>query len=355
VKKKVFLISLAVVLALSLSIVGCAGEQEEEEETFDLILSDHNPPTNPMAQAIVAYGQYIEDHSDGNIEVETHTGGSLFLDTELLEAVQTGGADAGHYVPEIGDGFYYVNVVCLPLVGLPADELDAIDIVWTLMDEFPDIQGEFNDEGVHMPVLRIMPPVHLHFHYNTTIVDEPSDMSGLSLICLEGLTVAMVEAFGGTGVQRGFFDLFTDLIPPYLADGFVNHYALLGMMGPDSWIHELKGHTEFGDSGLYRQPIGIVWNKDTWDALIAAGYGAVLEDAYDEWLSVALPGTEPDIANSMAAIAAGNHTVTVLTEGQIDAFEALCAPIYSSWISWAADPAVAEAVFNRTLELTGGA
>jgi TRAP-type C4-dicarboxylate transport system substrate-binding protein len=290
VKNKVFLISLAVVLALSLSIVGCTGNGDGVE-TFDIVLTDHNPPGSPMSDAMVAYGHYIGNNTDDRVDVDIRLGGSLCLDTELFEYAQAGTADAGSYVPEIGDGIHYANVITLPFMGLPGDEYDCIDLFDTLVSEFPEIQAQFTDQGVYFAGTRVMPPAHFHFYNNSTIVDEPGDMSGLSLICLEGLTVAMIQECGATGIQLGFGDLFT-AIPGHLGDGFVNHYAILGAFG---FINYLTYHVEAGEGGIQRLPIGILWNKDSWDALVAAGFSSALAGAYDAWLDVAIPGTQPDI------------------------------------------------------------
>jgi hypothetical protein len=50
-------------------------------------------------------------------------------------------------------------------------------------------------------------------------------------------------------------------------------------------------------------------------------------------------------------IAANNHTVEVLDAGALADFASQMEPIYGAWKNWSPDPAVAEAVFNRTLEL----
>ena len=117
VKNKVFLILLTAVLAISLSILGC-GEVTPLPPEISLVFSDHNPNFNACAQALTTYANYIAGHSDGKIEItKIGYGGEILPQLQAFEGVQAGTADCASYVPEIGDGLEYIQVMNLPFMG----------------------------------------------------------------------------------------------------------------------------------------------------------------------------------------------------------------------------------------------
>ena len=143
--KKVLLLVLALVVAVSVLAVGCGEETTAVDETdattapevtlapgetLSLTFSDHNPPGNAVAEALVAYGAYIGEQSDGAIEVDVQVGGALYSNQEIFDGLITGGVDAGSYVPDDGDGLYYNTVCNLPFINY-ADDYDRC---WDFLD-----------------------------------------------------------------------------------------------------------------------------------------------------------------------------------------------------------------------------
>lgn len=96
-KKKVLLILLAVVLALSLSLFSCTTpaeeEEEEEPEVIELIYYCYALPTEPLALGGLYFCDQVEEMSDGKVQFERFTGGTLGTVTESLTLLGTGAVD----------------------------------------------------------------------------------------------------------------------------------------------------------------------------------------------------------------------------------------------------------------------
>lgn len=86
-KNKILLILLAAVLAISLSLIGCA-QEEPAPQVIHLIFSTDWPSFNCGGRAVTAYANYIADHSDGKVEIEKiGYEGEIVSELEVFEGV----------------------------------------------------------------------------------------------------------------------------------------------------------------------------------------------------------------------------------------------------------------------------
>ncbi|MDH4269286.1 MAG: hypothetical protein OEV52_03165, partial [Dehalococcoidia bacterium] len=90
--KKFLAILLAVALALSIGLIGCNGE--EEEEAITLLYGDQNPEGGwAVEQAAKPWLAAIEQVTDGAVEIEPYWAQTLAAGPDLWEAVEAGTAD----------------------------------------------------------------------------------------------------------------------------------------------------------------------------------------------------------------------------------------------------------------------
>ena len=345
--KRILFILLALVLALSLSLIGCTqeGQQEEEEEeeeepeVLEITLSDHNPPFAAPNPAIVAYGAYIEEHSDGLVTVDVHTGGELYSDVELFGAVKSGAVDGGNYVPEIGDGIYYMQVMNLPFMGFTSQQM-VDDIFWDMVDAHPEIMEDFTDQGLFLSNMVVMPGYNLNFYEEGLVVDDPADLNGMQICAMEGNLITILEYLPGvTGIQLAF----PDLAPSFesgLGDAFAQHYPFqIAVVGFDYF----KSHTT---ANIIYTPIGILWNKASYDACVDAVGQSVMDGAAQVYADIFYP-MDADTMNWFYGEAeARGDTITVLDSTQLAAFAAYMTPWIDDWIAGADDPATAQALYE---------
>lgn len=377
--KKILILSLALVLAISLFAIGCGSEEEtttttaapaettttaaagettttaapaettttagEPQEVINLTFNDHNPPENAMAQGLQAYAKYIEDNSGGRVKIDVQLGGALYGNQEIFDGVRTGGADAGTYVIETGDGFYYANATALPFMTYAGTE-DAVATYWELYDAFPEIAKEFEDLGLVYGAHFAMPPVHVHWHDANVVVTTPDDLKGKSLLALEGYVAEWFKMLGASTENPTFQDLFS-MIDNRSADGYIQHFNFLG--GFDL-IKEYQSHTLFGDSGVLMMNLGVIWNKDTWDSL-PADIQQIAIDAREVYVQTGNEVSEKDAEIFMAQVEELNHTATVLTAEQMKPWQEKLATVYDKWVADAPDPAVGQQIYDKLVEL----
>jgi TRAP-type C4-dicarboxylate transport system substrate-binding protein len=343
--KRILFILLALVLAISISLIGCTqeGQQEEEEEeepeVLEIVLSDHNPPFAAPNPAIVAYGAYIEEHSGGRITVDVHTGGELYSDVELFGAVKSGAVDGGNYVPEIGDGIYYFQVLNLPFMGFTSQEM-VDDIYADLRDDHPEIQEDFTSQGLFLSNVVTMPGYNLHFYEAGLVVDDPGDLYGMSICAMEGNLITILEYIPGvTGIQIAF----PDLHPSFTAgqgDGFAQHNPFqVAVAGLDYFF----SHTE---ANIIYTAIGILWNKDSYDACVDAVGQSVMDAAAQVYGDIFYPLDAETMNAYYDAVEARGDTLTELDATQTAAFAAYMTPWIDDWIAGADDPATAQALYD---------
>jgi TRAP-type C4-dicarboxylate transport system substrate-binding protein len=278
--------------------------------------------------------------------VDLQLGGALYGNMEIFDGVRTGGADAGHYVIESGDGFYYSLATALPFWNFPDNET-AVDSFWTLYEQFPQIEEEFSAVGLHYGTHFAMPPIHIHWHDAGVEVSSPDQMQGKTLLTLESFVAEWFSLYGASMENPAFPDLFS-MIDTQATDGYVQHGPFLG--GFDL-VDDFQSHTIFGDGGVLQLSIGIIWNKDTWDSL-PADIQQVALDAREVYLETFNAGSTADNEAFLAQIEADNHTVVNLTPEQIVPWKQGLESVYKDWIASAPDPAVAQQMYDKLTGLT---
>lgn len=94
------IIAILAILILTVSMVTACGNDTESGESDGggkplKIIAAHNQtsPENPYQTGLLKFKEVAEEESDGNIEVEVHAGTIGTEESELVEKLQTGGAD----------------------------------------------------------------------------------------------------------------------------------------------------------------------------------------------------------------------------------------------------------------------
>ncbi|MFD1037549.1 TRAP transporter substrate-binding protein [Virgibacillus byunsanensis] len=121
-------------------IAGCGGNGDEGGAGEDSIkiIAAHNQtsPENPYQDGLLKFKEVAEEESDGAIEVEVHAGTIGTEESELVEKLQTGGAD----VVLVSPGF-------MTQTGIDEVNLFALPYLFTSYDHWEQtVDGEVGEE-----------------------------------------------------------------------------------------------------------------------------------------------------------------------------------------------------------------
>jgi len=205
--KKILFITLAVVLALSVALIGCTPSEEEEEEelwtdeiTLDLHLTA--PSTASIWEYVVEpWIAMLEDHTDtngGNFTVEVTFGAEPFDEPVALEAIGSGVVDIGQIN---GNQFHIADIGYIPFLWDMEECAYATYELYRNQVDTWDTFGELDDVKmlISMP---LQPAQWWSKNYNFTAL---ADLDSL-VIRAEDPEVPTIESLNATaytGLEAG--------------------------------------------------------------------------------------------------------------------------------------------------------
>jgi TRAP-type C4-dicarboxylate transport system substrate-binding protein len=254
--KKVFLISLAVVLALSVGLIGCG---EEEEEVITLKFSCPFLQVEPPAVYADHFMDLVENRTNGSVEFERYYAEALGKHTEHIQLLSSGSVDLVTVVPVYVQQELVLNQLCdFPMYCSLEKSLEEAT---KLMMEIPETKAIFDEEQENLNI-KIL-------YWNTT--------GGMELLC--GNNVTSLAELSGKKVNLwapadvdiwGEFDMFA--VPVYVADFYesLSRGVLDCLYFPPSGSLAMKlyevaqSNLGLGQGGA---DVPIIFNLDTWNGL----------------------------------------------------------------------------------------
>ena len=335
--KKILFILLAVVLALSVGIIGCTAaptQQEEEEEepgVIELKFAHSVPPMEPTAVQFMEWGDMIEEQwaatkgaDEPGLNFTYYWSMSLLMPHEMYDGVEAGTADIAFLAIGVNPGL------------LPMNEVGRLTFLFRSMDEALCVgadmyEGEetlFVDEiegdgAVKFLTWYMMGPYQLHMA--TDDVTLPADIAGRP-IGAEGEILDIITAAGGTAVETTFATIAEGLDLGTI-EGNIMHMAGQWACGG---LDCTTSHTNFGTAGVATTVACYIMNPDSWHSLPNG-----LQDLIVSKLPELSAGQQASLAGSMGystgiAVDRGD-TFIELTEPQIDEWRALSVDQHNNW------------------------
>jgi TRAP-type C4-dicarboxylate transport system substrate-binding protein len=338
-KKLIFGLLILALVALPLCI---ACGEEEITGPITVTVNDHNPAESTVAKAWDDWAAWVESESDGLLDINVIHGGALLAnDAEAYQGTIDGVCDIAHYVIDSEQGFQLSLIMSLPFMGWPEQHVEAA--YQTLMDEFSEMEDEWNDNLMVLSFM-MMPPTQLHTI--DKVVVTPDDVKGLRIIGAEAMTIKALDVAGATVADVPIPEMTTSLMTG-LADGVINHFPVCWIFGA---LDVLKCHTVFGDGGINMTPMFVIVNKDFFNSL-PKSLQKVLEDSGPKWLE--FQRSWDDMCMEMAMAAVEGHTMTYLSPAQIATWRDLVkAQIHDEWIAdCEAAGLPGQDVYDRAMEL----
>jgi TRAP-type C4-dicarboxylate transport system substrate-binding protein len=293
--KKLLLIPLALILALSLVAIGCptTTPTTTAPPTTTTPPTTTAPPPQPIvfiygsvsspadmyqAELLIPYFEEIEKQTGGRVKIEQHYNATLAGVEDTFDAVVKGTMDMGHSLQGFCGGMFPMEEI-LAFHSYDVTCYRTTRLLWDLYQEFPEMQAEY--EGTKVLWLGN------HFQTYMWTANNPirnlEDLQGLKMMCAGLWTGNRMAGLGGVPMMvppPGFEELEKGVL-----DGGVYGMNALWDLGLGEVI---QYHTDIHCGGT---PMFLVMNLDKWNSLpadiqqiIENLSGPALADTLDEVL-----------------------------------------------------------------------
>lgn len=264
--KRLSILLLTLILVLSL-LTGCGGnttteptagpEQDEEVETITLELAFNQNEAHPQYKAMKAFGDALNERTNGAYDVEIFPNELLGAQKETVEMVQSGtiamSLAGGSLMENWNPDFSVFN---LPYVFDSIEQQRAIvndsEIVGDLYESTAD-QGIIVIAAFHGGVRNV--------YTDVGPINTPEDLNGLQIRVMQSDTnLKMMELMGGIGIAMGQGEVYTAIQTGVLDGGENNELIFSSLL-----------HTEVAPYYSYTQhlmlPDYLVINTDIWNEM----------------------------------------------------------------------------------------
>ncbi|MCL0066216.1 TRAP transporter substrate-binding protein, partial [Dehalococcoidia bacterium] len=258
-KKKMLLVPLALLLAVSLVVIGCpapAPAVEPAPPPIELRFNSMYSPAHPInIYVFEVWAEEVEKRTDGRVKVTLFPASALAGPREAFDATIAGITDIAVSCPSYApERFPLTSSVELPMLG-PTATISS-RVVWTIYEKFPEVRAEYAE--VKLLWLYANPPTHLHFVRDP--VHTLEDLKGLVISAGGKKTAEMVERLGAAVEIIPMVDVYLAL-KKGVVDGVALPYAPLRAQR----IADIaRHHTEVA---LGCHTFYVVMNLDKWNTL----------------------------------------------------------------------------------------
>lgn len=322
--KKKLLFGLLSIVLVALPFIGACGEKTPE--VFELNFATIMPAEAAITQTFVAWGDRIEEETEGRVKITFYLGGSLLSHPELLRGVQDGLADIAWYTPSEDAGVWDLAAYYdLAFLGFKSN-WQATDIYTELMENDDlGLMEEFESKGVE-PYCWMFPPPFQLFTTDKP-VRVPDDISGMKVYAL-GEMSNVFSAAGAAPIEMEITEVQGSL-DRGLITGVCTHDAAMLVFG---LLDYQKYATRFGEGGCYEFMNLFIINSDVWDS-----FPNDIKDVFND-LKPWLLEEEMNASQSEADIAVGilhdaDATFLDLTSAEMAEWEALAQASHDAWIA----------------------
>ncbi|OGP54419.1 MAG: hypothetical protein A2Y65_09550 [Deltaproteobacteria bacterium RBG_13_52_11] len=325
--KKSLLISMAVLVVFTLSLVA-AHAQPAPTKPIELIYSHTSPAASGIGKMAKAWGDMIEQKSDGRVKFIYYWAGTLVPIPEQVKAIKTGTADVAQLGPLSIASYMPLSysVPYLPFMGIPSMTAGT-KIWWKLYNKFPAIKNEWAD--VKLLACRMMPPDQIHT--TKKMVKLPADVKGMKLAISSALISKVITQQGGAATPIPPTDIAVSL-STNVVEGWVNHFPVAMIFGtiPSFKYHLVVGSNDYTgiDAGMDQ----LIVNKDTWNKL-PADIKKIFEEASAWYQKETIKMDMTEIQKAMNVAREAKHTITYLTPEEVKLWADAAAPVHQEWIT----------------------
>lgn len=306
-----------------------------------LTLGHPFPASHPIqVGAIEPFIEEVAEATNGTVTIEIVPGGGLGPAPATYENTAIGAQDMGWALHGYTPGrFPLTEVVEIPFTFESATE--ATDALWTLYEEFPEMQEEYGD--VH--VLGLWTHDVGDLWTSDTQITTIDDVRGLTLRAPGPMQNQLITELGGSPVGMPAPELFDAL-----ERGVIN-----GLMIANSGLESFNLYPvlDYGvQCNCYVAAQFLVVSQDAWDELSPEQQAAVDEVGRRNLSMRAAEVYDEEYQLVADKLAEEGIELTVLEGEELDRWQEAGDAVAQSWID-AAEDAPRQEMFDRLQELAG--
>ena len=320
---------LMLIMITSLVLAGCTSNQEvslsaeqpvdapeipvgQESELVELKLSFPNADTSRTGQAYTYFAEALEEESGGSISVMLYPAGSLVGNTEILDSIQQGNVDVGHFVAS------YISPTISEMVPFEIPGAYPGDKYFELYKETKDI---LSDIFARYDVKYLAPTNQdtSCFATKDLMIKTPDDVANLKVRASGKWIGEAIEKWGGSPVTIPLGD-----VPVALERGAVESaYTGWQIVGPFK-LYEAGKYVTF--TNMQEIFGGLMMSMKTWNKLDSAQQAAV-DRAIERFMEFDYDITQNMKEKVITEIEDGGGTTYHLTDEENQMFIDAAAPL----------------------------
>jgi len=287
--------------------------------------------------------EYVEEKTDGRVQVNIHYNGALASSNEILEGVQSGTFDAGMAL-----AMYYEDAMLFPLsIGdLPfahdADPEKAAAIIQEFAQEYED---EIWD-GVVKVGVGATPPRYI---YSTNPIESADFLNGKNARVSNDSEAVLFQSMGATPTEVAFEETYNGLDKGLIEATISSHdvYTNLQLVDPaPNYLNNPVGFTQ-GTA---------IMNEDFFNSLPEDLQELFVEDINPKWEELFEENAKKVMANDPEVIEMAEENggkVTTFEGEELEEFQSYGTPVWDAWIEKANEKGYpGEEMMERFIEIS---
>jgi len=340
VKKKILLIPLALLLAVSLVATACPAPSPEEEAPptgeIELKVANYFPPPASQSTILEEFCLELEKRTGGRAKVDYYAGGTLLTSEAIFDGVIDGIADIGY------SHVYYTSgrMPVTECAGLPLGYPSA----WVSGHALNDFYNEFKPkEFDEVKVLWMNTSTPSGIATATKPVRTLEDLKGLTLRA-PGLAGEVIAALGGTPAPTPMTEVY-DAISKGVLDGEASNFETLKTF---KFAEVVKYETSVWQiTNPY--PFYVAMNKDSYNKM-PSDIKVIFDTLVGEYNERSLlMWNAVDFAGQAYGVEQGVEFIE-LSPAEVTKFKAAVEPVIDNYVAARVDEGFSEAEVRGWIE-----
>lgn len=259
--------SIALAVTIAVGCVMLTGCQSDDDKI--VLRYAYSSNSQPVVDSMLAFGELVEEKTNGEVVVEYYPDSQLGSEVELIELTQTGAIDFTKVSASALEGFSK----SYSIFGVPYI-FDSEEHFYRVMEDEDIMTDIYNStEDLGFVGLNYYDSGQRSFYTTDGPINTPDDLKGKKIRTMQSETaIEMVELLGGSAVPMSSSEVYTSLQSNLIDGAENNEFALYTAgHGAVAKYYSYDEHT--------RVPDIVIMNSSLEDRLTQQQFDAVVESA----------------------------------------------------------------------------